>query len=873
MTRDVDLSALTSDQGFILHDNVAGAGFGNCVASAGDLNGDGRDDLMIGAPGENTVWVVFGQSAPVPSALDLDRLTADQGFSIVGAADGSCLGASLAAAGDVNGDGFDDILIGAPRSDSGAEDSGAVWVVFGGAQIGADGPLDLSTSGAAAALQISGRAEADLAGASVAAAGDVDGDGLDDLLIGVPRADGRGSDAGAVWLIRGASDLSQLGTLALASLPPACGAAITGLSASDLLGLSVTGVGDLNHDGFDDLLLGAPGRDGAGEDAGAAWVIFGSDDPERDPIDLAHLDPTTGFALTGPSEGAAAGWSVAGLGDINGDGIDDLALGAPEAQGTAAWSGAVWVIYGRDTAQGALPFDTIDLTTLAPEAGFALLGAAPNADLGWAVGSAGDVNGDGIGDIVIGAPGLGPDSESRSGGAYVIFGRNVAAGADPFGTLDLGALAALDGLELTGCGAGASLGVSVAAAGDLNGDGLDDLILGAPGLASDPTAQGAAVVIYGGSFASRLSGSLGNDTLSGSTGGDALLGFSGNDALFGRAGADEIQGAAGDDTLDGGAGIDSLRGGAGDDTYLVSDSAEIVCEFCTPDSRDDAGGLDTVLARVSYDLTFCPGACFVENLTLIGAAPISGTGNALANQLIGNANDNALRGLSGNDTLTGRDGADRLEGGAGADLLDGGAGADTMLGGRGNDTYVVERTTDRVIETASGGTDLVRASVSVDLDATAGAHFVENLTLTGSGNTAGSGNALANQITGTAGNNRLSGGLGLDQLRGGAGADSFVFDTAPAPDNVDRILDFTPEDDTIRLDHAIFTALDPGRLSARAFVVNTTGLAADADDRLIYESDSGRLFYDANGAAAGARVLVARLAADLDLTAADFIIF
>ncbi|KQB12477.1 FG-GAP repeat protein [Rhodobacter capsulatus] len=978
MTREIDLSALTSDQGVVLHDSVTGAGFGCCVASAGDLNGDGHDDLMIGAIGDSrggtdtgAVWVIFGSVGGPTGPIGLDALTPAQGLMIRGPETGARFGASLAAAGDVNGDGLDDIVIGAPRSDLGAPDGGAAWVVFGAPDIGAGGPLDLAASPADRALRISGGAEADLAGSSVAAAGDFDGDGLADLLIGVPRADTGGTDTGAVWLIRGGADLSRLGQIALTALPAGLGQAITGRADWDLLGLSVSRAGDLNGDGRMDLILAAPGRDVAGagatgEDAGTAWVIFGSADPDRGPIDLAALTPETGFALTGPGDGAAAGWSVAALGDINGDGIDDIAIGAPYAQGTAPWSGGAWVIFGRDTGAGGPPFGRLDLAALDPGEGFAITGAGSNDALGWAVSAAGDVNGDGLGDLVLGAPG----HDGGTGAAWVIFGRNVAAGATPFGTLDLADLDGLDGLALIGW-AGASAGVSVAAAGDLNGDGLGDLLLGAPGAQGDPTAAGAAVVLYGGSFASRLSGSTGNDTLSGSTGDDAVLGFAGNDLLYGAAGLDALLGAAGNDTLDGGAGDDTMRGGAGDDTYVVDSQTDTVCEFCTPEGAEDAGGADTVLARISYDLTFCAGACFIETLILIGTGALSATGNALSNRLIGNEAANLLRGLDGADTLDGRDGNDRLDGGngndrlqggAGADVmlggagndiytvdsdadqvletlsetdlrdaggidtvltsvsyslaapgrgfverlmltgtaainatgnaldntltgnsganrLSGGAGADVMIGGAGNDIYFVERASDRVVETISesdlrdaGGIDTVMTSVSYSLTGATRA-FVERLVLTGTAAINGTGNGLANQISGNAGANRISGGLGLDTLRGGAGADSFVFDTAPAPDNLDRILDFNPLDDTLRFDDAVFAALVPGRVASGAFVINTTGLAQEADDRLIYESDTGRLFYDPNGAAAGGRVLVAILAPDLALTPADFVIY
>ncbi|ETD86608.1 FG-GAP repeat protein [Rhodobacter capsulatus] len=1071
MTREIDLSALTSDQGFVLRDSVTGDGFGCCVASAGDLNGDGHDDLMIGAIGDDrggaetgAVWVIFGSAGGATGPIDLDALTPAQGVVIRGPEAEARFGASLAAAGDVNGDGIDDIVIGAPRSDAGATDGGAAWVVFGAPDIGAGGPVDLAESPASRALRISGGGEADLAGSSVAAAGDLDGDGLADLLIGVPRADAGGTDSGAVWLIRGSAELSRLGQIALTALPAGLGQAIIGPADWDLLGLAVSQAGDLNGDGLGDLILAAPGRDVAGagatgEDAGTAWVIFGSADPDRGPIDLSALTPGTGFALTGPGDGALAGWSVAALGDINGDGIDDIAIGAPYAQGTAPWSGGAWVVFGRDTGAGATPFGTLDLAALNPSEGFAITGAGSNDALGWAVSAAGDVNGDGLGDLVLGAPGR----DGGTGAAWVIFGRNVAAGATPFGTLDLADLDGLDGLALIGW-AGASAGISVAAAGDLNGDGLGDLLLGAPGAQGDPTAAGAAVVLYGGSFASRLSGSIGNDTLSGSTGDDAVLGFAGNDLLYGAAGLDALLGAAGDDTLDGGAGDDTLRGGAGDDTYVIDSETDTVCEFCTPEGTEDAGGADTVLARVSYDLTRCAGACYIETLILIGTGALSATGNALGNRLTGNEAANLLRGLEGADlldggggddrleggdgndrlqggagadvmlggagndvytvesdadqvfdtlsetdlrdaggidtvltsvsyslaapgrgfverlvltgtaainatgngldnTLTGNGGANRLSGGAGSDVmiggagndiyfverssdrvvetisesdlrdaggidtvmtsvsygltgatrafverlvltgtaainatgnaldnwltgngaanrLDGGAGKDLLLGGAGNDTYIVENAADRVVETISetdlrdaGGIDTVMTSVSYSLTGAAPRAFVERLVLTGTAAINGTGNGLANQISGNAGANRISGGLGLDTLSGGAGADSFVFDTAPAPDNLDRILDFNPLDDTLRFEDAVFAALVPGRVASGAFVINTTGLAQDADDRLIYESDTGRLFYDPNGTAAGGRVLVAILAPDLALTPADILIY
>ena len=196
--------------------------------------------------------------------------------------------------------------------------------------------------------------------------------------------------------------------------------------------------------------------------------------------------------------------------------------------------------------------------------------------------------------------------------------------------------------------------------------------------------------------------------------------------------ANSITGNAGSNVLDGGAGTDTMAGGFGNDTYIVDDTEDRVIETA-------GGGTDTVRAAVSYVLS-----ANVENLILTGIGHSNGTGSALANSMSGNVGDN---------------------------ILDGGAGADTMAGGVGNDTYLVDNTGDRVIETAGGGTDTVRTSVSYTLAAN-----IENLVLSGSAHLTGIGNGLANSMTGNAGNNTLNGGAGADTMSGGAGNDSYIVD-------------------------------------------------------------------------------------------------
>ena len=257
--------------------------------------------------------------------------------------------------------------------------------------------------------------------------------------------------------------------------------------------------------------------------------------------------------------------------------------------------------------------------------------------------------------------------------------------------------------------------------------------------------------------------------------------------------------------------------------------------------------------------------------------------------IVGTNEEDSLIGLGGANTLLGLGGNDILNGGGGNDLLDGGTGIDVMLGGAGSDTYVVDSTGDRVYETTTttstidaGGIDTVQSSVGFTLNADAGVRLVEYLTLTGTANIDGTGNAVANQLTGNAGinyltgqigNDTLDGGLGNDRLLGGAGNDTFVFNTAIGIGNVDQIPDFSVVYDTIGLNYTVFAGLAPGTLGASAFSAHLASQAATSMERITYETDTGRLFYDSDGVGGAARVQFATLSAGLALTNADFFVF
>nr|WP_274534483.1 Ig-like domain-containing protein [Methylobacterium sp. Leaf85] len=300
-----------------------------------------------------------------------------------------------------------------------------------------------------------------------------------------------------------------------------------------------------------------------------------------------------------------------------------------------------------------------------------------------------------------------------------------------------------------------------------------------------------------------------------------------------------IRGNGGDNTLDGGRGADTMIGGVGSDTFIVDSAGDRLVEL-----KGDAG-TDVAQASVSYSLA----GLYVENLTLTGTGNINGTGNSLANV------------ITGND---------------GANILNGGTGADRLIGGVGSDTYVIDNAGDRVIELKDdAGIDLVQSTVSFSLGGT----YAENLTLTGSSAINALGNSLDNTLIGNAANNRIDGLAGQDILTGGAGRDTFVFSTALRASNVDHITDFialspttSATHDTIALSQAVFAALTAGTLADAAFkdISATSGGIVDRTDRILYDRDSGALFYDADGSGKTKAVQFATLDNKIVLTHDDF---
>ena len=571
LIRGIDLSTLDGSNGFTLNGIDLEDQTGSSVSSAGDVNGDGYDDLIIGAPsadpnGTNSgeTYVVYGgASAPgADGVLALSALDGTNGFIVAGFDTFTYSGRSVSSAGDVNGDGYDDLIIGANYADPNGNYSGETYVVYGGASApGTDGVLDLSDLDGSNGFILSGIDAGDRSGRSVSSAGDVNGDGYDDLIIGAGRADStNGTNTGETYVVYGgASAPGTGGMLDLSALDGSNGFVLNGIDVGDLSGLSVSSAGDVNGDGYDDLIIGA----NSGNPSGETYVVYGGAlAPGTDGVlELSALDGSNGFILNGIDAGDGLGFSVSSAGDVNGDGYDDLIIGANEADPNGNNSGETYVVYGGASAPGA--DGVLDLSDLDSSNGFILNGIDAEDYAGFSVSSAGDVNGDGYDDLIIGAIGGDPNG-IYSGETYVVYGGARAPGMD--GVLELSTLDGANGFILNGIDLEDQTGSSVSSAGDVNGDGYDDLIIGAneadPGENSD---AGETYVIYGGATGTESTVPV---TAQGTAAADNFTGNAGADSFTDIATADVVRGGAGDDSIsvtaldfadiDGGTGTDRL---------------------------------------------------------------------------------------------------------------------------------------------------------------------------------------------------------------------------------------------------------------------------------------------------------------------------
>lgn len=452
-------------------DGAVASGRVGTGVSVGDINGDGYADVVMGAPYANSnagyTYVVFGNSTGISTPLDLTTIDGTNGFRLDGTTSGNYSGLSVST-GNINNDGYDDVIIAAPLANGNA---GYIYVVFGKAS-GWAATTALSSLDGTTGFRLDASAN-DWAGYGYGlSSGDINNDGYDDVIIGAHNAN---TAAGYTYVVFGKAG-SWAATTALSSLDGTTGFRLDGI-ASSAAGHAVSS-DDINNDGFDDVIVGAYT---ANSSAGYTYVVFGKANGWAATTALSSLNGTTGFRLDGIAS-STAGYAVSS-GDVNGDGFDDVIVGA---KGATTATGYIYVVFGKANGWAA----TVALSGLNGTTGFRLDGAGTNYYTGVAV-SSGDVNGDGFNDVIAGATGA--SANGAAGYTYVVFGKASGWAA----TVALSGLNGITGFRLDGVAGNDQAGVALSA-GDITGDTKDDIIIGAPMTDYNSRANSGSVYgIYG----------------------------------------------------------------------------------------------------------------------------------------------------------------------------------------------------------------------------------------------------------------------------------------------------------------------------------------------------------------------------------------
>ena len=616
-----DLNSLNGSNGFSFAGTTQYSYVGRSVSSAGDINGDGFDDLIFSAPGLSDTpgesYVVFGKSSGFNASLDLSTFNSSDGIRITGPENESS-DMNVNNLGDINSDGFDDIIV----TVSG-QDSVEAYIVYG-KNTGFSDTITLSSLDQTTGLRITGFGYSYSEDALIiGGAGDINGDGINDVIIGDAYAN---DNSGVSYVVFGSDDFGA--AIDISTLDGTNGFRVDGENEEDISGSSVDFAGDINGDGFDDLIIGAPRHDPLNiYDAGASYVVFGKSDGFSPIFDTSLIDGSNGFKLFGANTYDYSGASVSSVGDVNGDGFDDLLVGAEGEYG----DGDSFLIYGKDFRNeveilGTAGDDIIDviqkdLSVVTLDGDDTInLGPIKNVFLNTGRGN-NTINFDSSRTSVVRRATIRSSSSSSNNinigsnsrpVTRVINGRFILTmpgynGGGSNNSFDIytGNTIGLSGIRIRR----GSLIVDI-------DDGFIELHFTDVNTNNLSTVEGLFErITFNDSFTLTyqdvldlgfdFDGTDGDDHLFGTQITDRINGFGGNDTLDGGQGNDTLDGGQGDDTLDGGegsdilignSGDDELEGGPGDDNYIINanDGDDIIA---------DIGGTDNVIFGTDLSVT------------------------------------------------------------------------------------------------------------------------------------------------------------------------------------------------------------------------------------------------------------------------------